>query len=79
MFGFEIKTWDVHVKHANSAQVTGIPLTHVILHGWLDRIREFADNRDSPRGTGQMTFLVSVDGLFEGEEGEQDGESCVQP
>ena len=79
MFGLEIKTWGVHVKHADSAQVTGIPLTHVILHGRLDRIREFADNRDCPRGTGQMTFFVSVDGLFEGKEGEQDGEGSVQP
>jgi len=79
MSGLGIKTWDVHVKYADSAQVTGIPLSHVILHRWLDRIREFADNRDSPRGAGQMTFFVSVDGLFEGEKGEQDGESCVQP
>ena len=58
---------DGHVKHADGAEVTGIPLTHVTLHGWFERISEFTDNRDSPCSSGQMTFLVSVNGLFKGQ------------
>ena len=68
---------DIHVKHANCAQVAGIPLAHIALHGWFERIREFTDNRDSPRRSGQMTLLVSVDGLLECKEGEHDGKSRV--
>ena len=26
-----------------------------------------------------MTFFISVDGLFEGQESEKDGEGCVNP
>lgn len=79
MFASEIKRGNGHVKHADGAQITSIPLTHVTLHGRFERISEFTDNRDSPSGTGQMAFLVSIYGLFEGQQGEQDGEGRVQP
>jgi hypothetical protein len=68
-----------HVKYANRAQVTGIPLTHVTLHGRLNRVREFTNNWDGPFGPGQVALLVAVDGLFEREEGEEHGKSRVQP
>ena len=77
--GQEFKLGDGHVKYANSAQVAGIPLAHVTLHGGLERIREFTNYRDSPSRSGQMAFFVSVDGLFECKEGEQDGKGRVQP
>ena len=70
---------DVHVEYADGAQVTGIPLTHITLHGRLHRVGEFPDNRDSPCGPGQMAFFVSIHGLFESKEGEQDGEGRIQP
>ena len=79
IFASEIRWRNGHVKHADSAQVTGIPLTHVTLHGRFERISEFTDNRDGPSGPRQVTFLVSIDRLFEGQQGEQDGEGCVQP
>lgn len=65
-----------HVKHADGAQSAGIPLTHIALHGWFERISEFTDNGDGPSGARQMAFLVSVDRLFECQQGEQDGEGC---
>ena len=77
MFGGQTERKDKHVKHANSAQFTGIPLTHITLHGGFDGISEFTDNWNSPGCPRQVTFFVSINGLLECQEGEQDGESCV--
>lgn len=61
IFTSEIGCDDKHVKYANSAQVTGFPLTHVALHGRFERISEFTDNRNGPFVPRQMAFFVSID------------------
>lgn len=64
-----------HVEDADRAEGTRVPLFFVALHGRRHGISEFSDERNSPFGAWEMTLLVTIDGLFEDEEGSDEGGS----
>lgn len=70
---------NLHVENADDAQGTRVPLPHVPLETGLERVGELANDGNGPVVPGEMALLVPVDGLLEGEEGEDDGDGRVQP
>lgn len=70
---------DSHVEYANGTESTRVPLSHVALHGRLHGIRKFSDEWNGPCRAGEMLLLVPVHGLFEDEEGGDEGDGGVKP
>ena len=70
---------DRHVEDTESAQRSGVPLLHVAFHCRIHRVCEFTNDGDSPAVTRKMFFLVSIHGLFEGKESENDGQCRIGP
>jgi hypothetical protein len=73
------KSMSLHIKDADGTEIPETPLLYVTLHGGMEGIGEFTDDGDGPRRTGQMTLFVSVHGLLEDEQGDDDGEGRVKP
>lgn len=69
----------LHVEDTDGTQGTRLPLLHVAFHGRLHRVCKLADDGDGPGRPGQVTFLVSIDGLLEDEQGGDYSERGVKP
>ena len=76
---YTVLSASVHVEDANGTESTRVPLFLVVFEGGVQRICELANDGDSPGSTGEMTLLVAIDSLLEGEEGEDDGGGGVEP
>lgn len=69
----------LHVENTNGTQSTGVPLFHIPFHRGLHWIGKFADEGNSPLVSGQVLLLLSIYGLLEDKERNENSSGGAKP